>query len=314
MLKLYLLHYNSIRRLRNCWKSLFSLLLLSAQVESSVYYISPSPNDGWCPDVNSCYNLSEITTLDIAELNMSLILRPGNHHLVSNFTLTRLAHFSMKSEDHHLPVMINCGVSSRLQFNSTTHVHIQGLTFHRCLENEVTSVDKFIIEDSTFLGTNSSVYYSRGLVVTRSTLIITRSSFTSFQVSTMVTGKQNGGAIYCSQSNVLISHSMFMDNDAHKGGTVYCYDCTILIYNSSFTKNSAQRGGVIYNKQSNAGKAIVAVDPVFQEYLTQRMYSNDNNLVEAVLCTMAQISLEILPHLQEVSYFLKLVMAVVSCL
>lgn len=204
-------------------------------MKNSTYYISPSFNDTWCLNIRTCFNLSEITT-NITDSNVSVILRPGNHSLVSNFTLIGLAEFSLKSEDHHdiVPVIINCGVSSRLQFSSTDYIHIKGINFNGCLDTEVASVDKFIIENSTFLVAKSSVI-GRALVVTSSTLIIIRSKFMSFQA-----GKQNGGAIFSSKCNVLIFHSMFVKNSAQNGGAVYCQDSKVLIKYSSFTRNRAQ--------------------------------------------------------------------------
>lgn len=187
------------RNMYNCnWICLFSLLLLVIQVKSSTYYISPSSNDGWCPDISNCFNLFEITT-NVTDLNISLILRPGNHNLVSNFTITGLEEFSLKS---HLPVIINCEVSSRLQFKFTTYVNIQGIMFSGCLNTEVRSVDKFIVENSIFLAASPLVYYGRALVVTSSTVIVITSHFISFKAD-----KQNGGAIYTSKCNLFISHS-----------------------------------------------------------------------------------------------------------
>ena len=96
------------RRNMYSWIDLFSLLLLVIQVKSSTYYISPSSYyDDWCLDISTCFNLSEVT-INVTDLNRTLILRPGNHSLVSNFTITDLEEFSLKS---HSPVIINCGSS-----------------------------------------------------------------------------------------------------------------------------------------------------------------------------------------------------------
>ena len=143
--------YNSVRRLGNSWIGLFSLvLLLNIQVKSSIYYVSPSSDDGWCPDIGMSFTLSEVTTI-ITDLNVSVILGPGNHSLASNFTVFGLEEFSLIQTESHSPVIIICGVSSKLLFNFATYVHIRGITFSGCLDTEVRAVDKFIIENSTFL-------------------------------------------------------------------------------------------------------------------------------------------------------------------
>jgi hypothetical protein len=157
-------------------------------VKSSTFYISPSSDEGCYPNVS---NLSEVI-VNVSDLNISLILMPGNHSLGSDFNVIGVEEFSLKS---HLPAVINCGVSVGLQFNLTTHVHIQGITFNGCLDTKIWSVDNFTIENSTFVAVNSLVYNGRAMVVTSSTVILTNCHFISFHAD-----KQNGGAIYSMSS------------------------------------------------------------------------------------------------------------------
>ena len=246
------------------WIGLFSLLLAAVQVNSSTYYISPSSDDGCCSDIS---NLSKVI-INVTDLNMSLILRPGNYSLVSDFTITRIKEFSLKS---YSPVTINCGVSVRLRFNFTTYVHIQGITFNGCLDTEIRSVDKFIIKNSTFLIVNPMVYNGRAMVVTSSTVIVTKSHFISFHP-----GKQNGGAIYSSKSNIFISQSVFVNNSAHYGGVFYCQDSKIWIKSSSFAGNSARKGGVLYNKQK--ATEATEINSTLHEYLKTWIHNNDGNM------------------------------------
>jgi hypothetical protein len=247
----------------------YLVLLLNIQVKSSTYYISPSFKYGWCPDTSTCLNLSEITT-NITDLNVSVILRPGNHSIVSNFNLTGLAEFSLKSEHHHVPVIIKCGGFSRLKFSSTSHIHIKGIIFNDCLDTEVTSVEKLIIENSTFSVANSSVYFGRALSVTSSTLIIIQSKFMSFQA-----GKQNGGAIFSSNCNIQILQSVFVNNSAQNGGAVYCQHSKFLIKYSYFMRNRALNGGVLYNKQSDTREAI---DSVFQQHYNNHTIIRESSI------------------------------------
>ena len=247
------------------WIGLFSLLLaVIIQVKSSTYYISPSSDNGWYPNISY---LSEVL-INVTDLNMSLILRSGNHSLASDFTITHIKNFSLKS---YSPVKINCGVSVRLRFNFTAYVHIQGITFNGCLDTEIRSVDKFIIENSTFLAVSPLLYGGQALVVASSTVIITKSHFTSFHP-----GKQHGGAIYSSNSSVFISQSMFMNNSAHYGGVFYCQDSKIWIKNTSFAGNSARRGGVLYSKKK--ATEATEINSTLHEYLKSWIHNNDSNM------------------------------------
>lgn len=276
-----MLHYDSVKQLRNCWPGLFYLLLLNIQVKSSTYYISPSSNNGWCPDVSSrCLTLYEVTT-NITDLNVSVILMSGNYSVESNFTIAGLEEFSLIQTESHSPVIINCGASSRLQFNYGTYIYIKGITFRGCLDTKVRSVDKFVIENSTFLVASPSMYYGRALIVRSSKVIIIRSHFISFQA-----GKKSGGAMYFLKSNVLISHSTFVNNSAQNGGVVYCQDSKLWIKDSSFAGNGAQKGGVMYNKQ----KATKAFNSTLQEYLITWIHNIDSNVELLLKSSIACIS------------------------
>lgn len=208
----------SARLLRNNCTVLFSLpLLIMVEAESLTYHVSSSSDDhdGWCQDVKTCYNLSEISAgMDVHDINISLILRPDNHSLASDLLFTRLSHLSINSGDLSSLVIINCEYSSKIHFNYITNVIIQGITFNGCLNITVTAVHNFTIQDSAFLATKSSisshVHNGHALITMRSTVIIMRSRFVSFKA-----GKQNGGAINSLNSYVLLFYSVFMDNSAH---------------------------------------------------------------------------------------------------
>ena len=48
-----------------------------------------------------------------------------------------------------LPVVINCAPFTNMQFHSITHVAIHSILFNGCLENELDTIDKFIIKVNT---------------------------------------------------------------------------------------------------------------------------------------------------------------------
>ena len=193
------LYFHSVRQGRNY----ILLLLVAVHVKTSTYFVSPSPTNSWYPTAHSCFSLSEVAVIAMSDLNISLIFIPGNHSLVTDVTVNRLVHFSMKSNDTEslLPVVINCAPFTNIQFRSITHVDIHGITFNGCLENELDAVEEFIIKASTFTAASIQQLYGRALVVTRSTVIILQSNFTSFQILLNGTNSQpDGGAIFIART------------------------------------------------------------------------------------------------------------------
>ena len=100
-----------------------------------------------CSAVYSCFTLTQVF-IDIegsTDFNVSLILQPGRHGLNLNQNLSELKYLSMKSEEYQSPAIIICENSSKLNFHSIIHVHIQGITFSRCSGSEVNQVSEFLI-------------------------------------------------------------------------------------------------------------------------------------------------------------------------
>ena len=230
------------------------LSVLLVYIECATFHISPSTNDTLCTSVYSCMTLSTAASLVIRPgLNLTLVLLPGSHTLnTSNFIAAGIPYFSMKSSSGHSNHTINCYLSSNFQFRFNTQIHMSGLSFNGCLENEVYEVDKFIMEDCILLG--SEKLSGRALVVTRSTLTIMRSSFTSFYGSKL----HKGGAIYCSQGNIHILNCTFTGNCAASGGALHTeQNSDITIEKSVFSNHKAcykesHNGGVIFVNMSLA--------------------------------------------------------------
>ena len=248
-------------------ESIFLLLMMMfAIAKSSTYTYTISPRDSSttsnCSTAQAahsvtCLNLSEAVSAAAGNIsgitsNVSLILLPGNHSLFSEHTLSGLVHLSIKSDERDLLTVINCVPTSKLHFTDITKVHIQGITFKNCLETTVNTVTEFIIEDSTLLG---GVTDGRALTVTQSMVIVLRSQFISFKKSDSPGNEHYGGAISCSESNLLIMESIFLENRAQYGGALYGKKGSIIvIISSTFSNNSANRGGVLHILQKERSK------------------------------------------------------------
>ena len=257
-------------------KSVCHLLLMSfiiVNVRASVYSISPNVFvSNKCSAGFSCFALSQVL-MDISVgsigLSVSLILQPGDHSLIVNHTLSELKYLSMKSEDiYQSQTFISCERSSRLNFRSITHLHIQGITFNGCSGNEVNRVNKLIIEDSMLLAGRTN---GPALMIVRSAVILLKSQFIGFKNLGNLTTKSvaKGGAIYCFESYLLVARSIFSENSAVKGhgGAIYCADSTVLIIKCKFAKNTATDGGALYSDRTkrNINNTVLSY---FQVYMT----------------------------------------------
>ena len=202
------------------------------------------------------------------DLNVSLILKPGSHTLNSSSILSGFNQFSVRSKGNGVSsarAVINCEPLSNLHFHSIARVLIRGVIFNGCMESEVNLVEKVAIEECSFSGNADR----RALVVTNSTVIILNSSFTAFQTRREPQSKLNGGAIYSSQSAILlISNSIFTENNASKGGAIYCLESALLIWNSTFARNGAYKGGAVFFEHKQRSKAVYSIKLlILQPYL-----------------------------------------------
>lgn len=263
----------SVRQPTHCWIITSVSLLLIIKVKGSTYHISPSLNNSWCQDVNSCLILSELDTsfANRSDSNVSLIFIAGYHSLTSHLTFQNLTHFSMTSQDNSSTV-IYCQTTSQLQFQAIKQVHIQGINFHGCSENRLTAVQEFALKDLIFYSPQSTLPNRRRILrVIKSTGVISNTVFQAFVTTRWTMGAinisqsyasisdstftgynaQSGGAIYSTQSFSQISNCTFVKNSAINGGAIHTTNGIILITNSSFTKNNATaNGGALFSKSN----------------------------------------------------------------
>ena len=228
-------------------------------VTADTYYVLPSSSEARCPSNHDCVVLSEINDDFIkssSSLNVSLWFFPGNHTLSFNLTVKDAFYFSMQSNDHHgsrdgSPTpQIYCEFYTRLHFLNITHVKIDGITIHKCLENVICIVDEFEVDNTDFIG--DDVLRGRALVVEESNMLLTGSSFQLF------TGLTTGGAIFLLGGSAFISNCTFIRNSASKGGGVYVKNSlNTFITNTTFTEHPyicrtkpQCSGGALYSKTS----------------------------------------------------------------
>ena len=213
--------------------TLFSIsLLLTAKCD--IFYIFPSISQ--CASAETCMTLTQLATaFPVSSSVLTIMFHPGNHVLnISNISFAGISHVSMTSNTtDNTRCSISCAVSSNFQFEFIGHVHINGLTFVGCLENEVREVDEFIMENCRLKG--SEMVNGRALVVTNSTLYLKRSHIESFHSC----GSINGGAIFASTSIINISDCLFANNSARIGAGLFALDSQVALLDSNFSKHNA---------------------------------------------------------------------------
>lgn len=157
--------------------------LVTSGSGTSVHHITASP--GQCPTggVESCLNISTLARNPsrYSDPNTTLIFSAGDHILdtkliVSNSDILRL------SSNGSLPTNITCHISGSLEFTNISQIQITALRFIGC-SSRVGFVQKFVVKDSSFLGSNDSSGSALQLVNV-SDAKITRSSFTASTVGT----------------------------------------------------------------------------------------------------------------------------------
>ena len=141
----------------------------------------------------------------------------------------------MLSKRNHSGTQITCNQSGHLTFTNVHSVHISGLDFIKCAGNRVENVEKFILEDSNFLGPgDDTATDGAALELYSSSVIILRSSF-----------KLYGGSIL-PEHRIGYTKKVNTNTGIHRiGGAIVSINSTTTILASRFERNSADIGGVI---------------------------------------------------------------------
>ena len=191
----------------------------------------------------------------------------------------------MKSESS--TAQVKCTSHSSMHFDQIQNIHISNLQFIGCGSNQVTHVEKFVVQDTTFkgqdnsrtalelIGTNAQIVncifeFNRGLYRNRfindlvsfggyiggflgGAIVATNSSADISQCKFERNTAHVGGAIYAEQnSNITISGTLFVNHHAFWiGGVLLSHNSTIAIKAfSEFRQADAYFGGVLFSYNS----------------------------------------------------------------
>ena len=262
-------------------------LVLLVLTTAETYYITPSSSIP-CPGEGvPCYTLSQYATKssNYFAFNTTLILLPGNHSLDLQLSIRNITFVFI--ETTHSDISITCRQSARFTFETINVVSMRGLVLFGCVNNEVTKVEQFTLEDCTFQGQErngtglelnevSTAYIMRSsfssntgkeisqerrrvggaIIIVNSTLGITISNCTVN--NNTVTGDDGaGGAVFADSSPITIVNSTLNNNTVTgAGGAVYAvYSHSITIVNSTLKKNTATvNGGAV-----SAGSSLITI-------------------------------------------------------
>ena len=248
--------------------TLVFLLVGAVTAQSKVhYYITPSP-DIPCPN-DPCLTLSQFAANSSNYTGqISLIFLPGNYTLNRELILSGADNFSMESQDNET-VMIEClSQFEKFIVNRTNFIAIKGLHFIGCGENTVSIVEELKLEYTIFQGVEGE---GRGTA-----LVLNEVNFTTiieclFESNTpgvnsqrhrvgefirdqgvlaLLRLKQNdllslGGALLITSSNVSVTNTKFVFNEAKIGGVLLACKSFIAVSGCTHSYNRALYGGVM---------------------------------------------------------------------
>ena len=224
-------------------------LVLLVLTSAETYYITPSSSIP-CPGEGvPCFTLSQYATKpsNYFASNTTLILLPGNHSLHLQLSIRNITFLFI--ETTHSDISITCRQSARFTFETINVVSMRGLVLFGCVNNEVTKVEQFTLEDCTLQGQGRN---GTGLELNEvSTAYIMRSSFSSNTGKDLDFRERRrvGGAIIIVNATlgITISNCTLNNNtvtgDGGTGGTVFADSSPITIVNSTLNSNTAIGAG-----------------------------------------------------------------------
>ena len=254
--------------------TLVLLLVGAVSAQSKVHYITPSP-DIPCPE-DPCLTLSQFAANSSKYSgHISLIFLPGNHTLNRELVLSGADNFSIESQGNET-VMIECpSPYERFLVNVTTSAALKSIHFIGCGGNTVTRVKELVVEDTIFQGVEGE---SRGTA-----LVLNEVNFTKIRECSFISNKPGnnserhrvgefirdtnvlhylrleeddlvsvGGALLTTSSNVSVTKTKFVLNEAEIGGVLLAYKSIISISQCTYNYNRAlYRGGVMATVESS---------------------------------------------------------------
>ena len=194
----------------------------------------------------SCLTLSQLATkisyFDNVNTSLKIVFLEGNHVLDSNFSVSNVSKLAFMCGSSNLQTTIICHHSASFKFSTMDSLQVKGLVFTGCGNNMIMSVNKLVIDSSSFIGqkdtgTALQIIKTNATIVTnyfRANMLGSRyhNTFEDHLFSPFV-----GGAMIAYLSNITITNSSFTDNSADLGGAIFGYYSNISIISSNFAYN-----------------------------------------------------------------------------
>ena len=260
--------------------TLLFLLVGAVSAQSEIhYYITPSP-DIPCPE-EPCLTLSQFAANSSnCTGNVSLIFFPGNHILDSMLNVSGADNFSMKPRDNKL-VTIECkSQSGQFVVYETTFSSIKRLHFNGCGGNTVTKAKQLVVEDTTFQGVEEE---GRGTALVLNEVNFAEITGSSFISNTPGVNSEHhyvrefitdpdilqrlaleeddlisvGGALLTTSSNVSVTNTKFILNEAEMGGVLLAYKSIITISQCTCSYNRARVMSTLETPVNNTSSNVV---------------------------------------------------------
>ena len=217
---------------------------LSIEIETGVYNITYS-KEGY---FKKSIELSMYSDTTLGDLTLSTMLE-----VPSAFPTIQLAINAASSSD---TVLVSPGIYSGF------HFHGENITV-----------------GSLFLTTLDTAYISDTIIHEYHVMFENHedstSLFSGFTIKN-IRGYNQGGGIYCEDSNPKLSNINIIDNDANEGGGIFCYNSSPIINNVNIFGNTARLGGGIFC--SHGSKPIIS---------NVNIIDNSSNYGGGIYCTFS---------------------------
>ena len=246
----------------NHFLGLLTLVSLYSCVSSTTYYATPMPTIPCPADGSPCLTLSQYARKSSSYFspNTTLILLPGVHHLVSDFTLKFIVNLTFTSLENELDhgnvdtqVAVSCSQPWRLKLEYIINVNISNLVFTGCVFNNTNITQSDSVQFLHFEKRQASAFeISGGAIIFNNCFHVYISECTwSGNVASY------GGAVYAHHSEITFVNNRFTGNRVtiYGGGAVCIVNSNVTIVDSTFDGNSAEGegyGGALYVSYSNA--------------------------------------------------------------
>ena len=211
--------------------------------ESKVIHVVPSLN---APCLKpSCLTLSQLTTNTsyFDNTGTKLIVLEGNHTLDSKFAVSNVSELALTCGSSTLQTNIICYHNASFSFSRMDSLQVKGLIFIGCGNNMIMSVNRLLVEDSSFIGQKGT---GTALKINETNATIVSSFFSANMLGSrcLIPVEDHlsyypivGGVILAYLSDIVIINSSVTGNRADLGGAVFGYYSNISIISSNFTDN-----------------------------------------------------------------------------